>query len=57
MKDDIWLPRIYAIGKIALLSICGTLMALGYNSTITALFIAGSAALLGVDIKNRLSTK
>jgi hypothetical protein len=42
---DIWLPRLYILGEIALLIVTGTLIALGHNSTITDLFCVAGGGL------------
>jgi hypothetical protein len=42
---DIWLPRLYILGEIALLIVSGALIAMGHNSTITDLFCVAGGGL------------
>jgi glycopeptide antibiotics resistance protein len=43
---DLWIPRLYVLGQMAVLVICGALIALGHNSTITDIFAACSGGLI-----------
>ena len=49
MKTNVWIPRLYVIGQIAALVVCGALLALGKDSVITDVFLASSGALLGTS--------
>jgi hypothetical protein len=46
---DLWIPRLYVLGQIAALVVCGSLLAIGKDSVITDVFLASAAALLGTS--------
>lgn len=50
---DIWIPRILALGQLGLIVVCGVLIALGHNSTVTDLFLAAGGALVGSSVFSR----
>lgn len=52
---DVWLGRIFAVGQIALMAICGALIALGHNSVITDLFLAAGGSLIGSSVVGKLT--
>jgi hypothetical protein len=52
---DLWIPRLYVLGQIAALVVCGALLALGKDSVITDVFLASAAALLGTAGYTRLT--
>jgi hypothetical protein len=49
VTTDPWIARLYVIAQIVALGVCGALVALGHNSSITDIFIASSASLLGTS--------
>lgn len=51
---DVWIGRIFACGQIALMGVCGALIALGHNSVITDLFLASGGALIGSSVYSKL---
>lgn len=52
---DLWIPRLYVLGQVAVLISCAVLIGLGRDSIITDLFCAGSGALLGTAAYTRLT--
>jgi glycopeptide antibiotics resistance protein len=52
---DLWLPRLYVLGQIAALVVCGALLAIGKDSVITDVFLASSGALLGTSAYARMT--
>jgi glycopeptide antibiotics resistance protein len=52
---DLWIPRLYVLGQIAALVVCGALLALGKDSVITDVFLASAGALLGTAAYTRLT--
>jgi len=55
--QDIWLGRILSLSQLALVCVCGVLIALGHNSVITDLFILGGGSLFGSSIMSKLKLK
>jgi hypothetical protein len=51
---DVWLPRLYVLGEIALLAVSGALIGLGHNSTITDLFCVAGGGLMGHSILTKV---
>lgn len=47
--QDCWLPRLYVIGQMLIVGVCGALLALGRDSLITDLFLAASGSILGTQ--------
>jgi hypothetical protein len=45
MAIDKWLPRLYVLGQIAVMAVCGALIAAGKDTIITDLFIATAGGL------------
>ena len=52
--SDIWIPRLYVLGQVVALGVCGVLLALGKDSVITDVFLASAGALLGTAGYTRL---
>jgi glycopeptide antibiotics resistance protein len=52
---DLWIPRLYVLGQIAALVVCGALLAIGKDSVITDVFLASSGALLGTSAYSKLT--
>lgn len=52
---DIWIPRLYVVGQVAVVCVCGTLLAIGRDSAITDLFLAASGALVGTAAYTRMT--
>ena len=46
MVTDCWLPRLYVLGQVVLVVVCGVLVALGKDTLITDLFIAAGGGLV-----------
>lgn len=44
--NDCWLPRLYVLGQVAVVAVCGVLIALGKDSVITDLFCAAGGGLI-----------
>jgi membrane protein DedA with SNARE-associated domain len=51
---DIWIPRLYVLGQVAALAICGALIALGKDTVITDIFLATAGSLLGTSAAVKL---
>lgn len=51
---DIWIPRLYVLGQVAALAICGALIALGKDTVITDIFLAAAGSLLGTSAASKL---
>lgn len=52
---DIWIPRLYVLGQVAALGICGALIALGKDTVITDIFLATAGSLLGTSVASKLN--
>jgi glycopeptide antibiotics resistance protein len=52
---DLWIPRLYVLGQIAALVVCGALLAIGKDSVVTDVFLASSGALLGTAAYTRMT--
>jgi len=55
--QDVWLARILSLSQLALVCVCGVLIALGHNSVITDLFILGGGSLFGSSVVSKLKLK
>ena len=54
---DMWIARLYVLGQIAALVVCGALLAIGKDSVITDVFLASAGALLGTAGYTRLAQR
>jgi len=52
--NDIWIPRLYVLGQVAAMGICGVLIALGKDTVITDIFLATSGSLLGTSVASKV---
>lgn len=43
---DIWIPRLYVLGQVAALVVCGALIGTGHDSAITDIFAAAAGGLI-----------
>ena len=55
--NDIWIPRLYVLGQVVALGVCGVLLALGKDSVITDVFLAAAGSLLGTAGYTRLAQR
>ena len=51
---DMWIARLYVLGQIAALVVCGALLAIGKDTVITDVFLAAAGSLLGTSAYTRL---
>lgn len=55
--QDCWLPRLYVLGQVALVVVCGVLIGLGRDSVITDLFCAAGGGLVLTEGYRKLSQR